>query len=68
MQDRLRADAERIRDLVAEGGRNLVCGGREMAHGVRETLAEILAPAGVSPAGFSPAALKARGRYAEDSY
>lgn len=63
VQDRLRADAERIRDLVSKGGRIMVCGGREMAHGVRETLAEILAPVGLSPA-----TLKARGRYAEDSY
>ncbi|MBC2834585.1 PepSY domain-containing protein [Paragemmobacter straminiformis] len=63
VQDRLRTDAERIRELVSKGGRIMVCGGREMAQGVRETLAEILAPAGVSPS-----SLKAGGRYAEDSY
>lgn len=63
VQDRLRADAERIRDFVCKGGRIMVCGGREMAQGVRETLAEILAPTG-----FSPISLKAGGRYAEDSY
>jgi len=63
VQDHLRADAEHIRDLVAKGGRIMVCGGRDMAQGVRETFAEILAPAG-----YSLASLKAGGRYAEDSY
>lgn len=63
VQDRLRADAGRVRELVGQGARVMVCGGREMAQGVRETLAEILAPSGLSPD-----ALKASGRYAEDSY
>jgi len=63
VQDRLRADAEYIRELVSKGGRIMVCGGRDMAQGVREALAEILAPAG-----HSPSSLKAGGRYAEDSY
>ena len=41
----------------------MVCGGREMAAGVADTLAEILAPAGLTPA-----VLKAEGRYVEDVY
>ena len=63
VQDRLRADGDQLRDLVAKGARIMVCGGREMALGVREALAEVLAPMGISPA-----SLKAGGRYAEDSY
>jgi len=63
VQDRLRADAERVRALVAGGARIMVCGGREMAQGVQEALAEILGPIGLSPKG-----LKQQGRYAEDSY
>ncbi len=41
----------------------MVCGGREMASGVAETLAAIL-----EPMGLSPARLKAEGRYVEDVY
>jgi len=41
----------------------MVCGGRDMAAGVDDALAEILAPAGLTPA-----ALKAEGRYVEDVY
>ena len=63
VQDRLRADADRLRDLVSKGAGIMVCGGRDMAQGVREALAEILAPLGQSPN-----SLKAGGRYAEDSY
>lgn len=63
VQDRLRADADRICDLVSKGAGVMVCGGRDMAQGVHETLTEILAPVG-----FSLAGLKAGGRYAEDSY
>ncbi|MBU9698674.1 PepSY domain-containing protein [Rhodobacteraceae bacterium HSP-20] len=63
VQDRLRADAGRIRALVAEGARIMVCGGRDMAQGVHEALADILAPMNLSPDG-----LKQQGRYAEDSY
>ncbi|MFC2967122.1 PepSY domain-containing protein [Acidimangrovimonas pyrenivorans] len=63
VQDALRRDAVRIARLVGEGAQVLVCGGRGMADGVREALAEILAPAGLTPA-----MLKAEGRYAEDVY
>lgn len=63
VQDRLRADAEAVRDLVARGAQVMVCGGREMAQGVREALTEILAPMGITPQ-----SLKSGGRYAEDTY
>ncbi|MFD1810473.1 hypothetical protein ACFSHQ_27160 [Gemmobacter lanyuensis] len=62
MQDRLRTDADRVRHLVGQGARIMVCGGRDMATGVRETLAEILAPLGLCPD-----QLRAGGR-AEDTY
>lgn len=63
VQDSLRADASRIVRLIEEGAQVLVCGGRQMAAGVAETIAEILAPAGLSPA-----VLRAEGRYVEDAY
>lgn len=63
VQDRLRMDAERIRALMAQGARIMVCGGREMAQGVREALSDILAPVNLSLDG-----LKQEGRYVEDSY
>lgn len=63
VQDALRDDAEAVRRLVAEGARVMVCGGREMAQGVRDAMTEIL-----HPVGLSPAALKAGGRYAEDTF
>lgn len=63
VQDGLRQDAETIRSLVARGAKVMVCGGRDMAQGVREALTDIL-----GPSGLTPAVLKAEGRYAEDVY
>ena len=63
VQDALRQDGEALRSLISIGARIMVCGGREMAHAVRETISEILAPHGMTAA-----ALKAEGRYAEDVY
>ncbi|MCF1708895.1 PepSY domain-containing protein [Tabrizicola sp. J26] len=63
VQDALREDAEAIRRMIAEGARVMVCGGREMAQGVREAMTEIL-----HPLGLSPVTLQAGGRYAEDIY
>ena len=63
VQDRLQEDAGRIGRLLSEGAQIMVCGGREMAHAVREVLGDILATTGQSPA-----TLKAEGRYAEDIY
>jgi sulfite reductase (NADPH) flavoprotein alpha-component len=63
VQDRLRADADRLRALIGAGAQVLVCGGREMAAGVTEALGELLVPTGLTPG-----LLKSEGRYLEDVY
>ncbi|PTX48142.1 sulfite reductase (NADPH) flavoprotein alpha-component [Gemmobacter caeni] len=63
VQDALHAEAAQVTQLIREGARVMVCGGRDMAAGVTEALAEILAPSGLTPA-----MLKAGGRYVEDVY
>jgi sulfite reductase (NADPH) flavoprotein alpha-component len=63
VQDALRNDAADVACLIRGGARVMVCGGRDMAAGVADALAEILAPIGLTPA-----ALKAEGRYVEDVY
>jgi sulfite reductase (NADPH) flavoprotein alpha-component len=63
VQDVLRMEASEVVALIGQGARIMVCGGRDMAAGVREALAHILAPAGLSPT-----MLKAEGRYVEDVY
>lgn len=63
VQDALRGEATEVAELIRRGARVMVCGGRDMAAGVADALAEILAPAGLTPA-----VLKAEGRYVEDVY
>ncbi|RXF75580.1 PepSY domain-containing protein [Hansschlegelia zhihuaiae] len=63
VQDALRSEGAQVARLIRSGARVMVCGGRDMAVGVAEALADILAPWGVSAA-----ALKAEGRYVEDVY
>ncbi|MET3900365.1 sulfite reductase (NADPH) flavoprotein alpha-component [Devosia sp. UYZn731] len=63
VQDGLRADTTTIRDLVGQGARIMVCGGSDMARGVRSALDDILAPLGETAQH-----LKATGRYLEDVY
>jgi len=63
VQDALRGEAAEVVRLIRDGARVMVCGGRDMAAGVADALAEILAPTGLTPA-----ALKAEGRYVEDVY
>ena len=63
VQDALRAEPAEVTRAIARGGRIMVCGGREMARGVRTALADILAPRGLTPA-----ILKSEGRYLEDVY
>ncbi len=63
VQDALRRDAERVRDLVAQGALVRVCGSRAMAQGVTETLDTVLAPLQLNVA-----TLKAKERYAEDVF
>ena len=63
VQDALQLEADHVASLVRDGASIMVCGGREMAQGVRNVLTDILEPHGISPA-----ALKIEGRYAEDIY
>jgi sulfite reductase (NADPH) flavoprotein alpha-component len=63
VQDAIQAEAENVVRLIAQGARIMVCGGRQMATGVSEALAQILAPAGITPA-----MLRSEGRYVEDVY
>lgn len=63
VQDALRQDGDILRELISIGARIMVCGGRDMAHGVQAALGDILAPIGLTAAG-----LKSEGRYAEDVY
>ena len=63
VQDTLREEAAEIARLVRKGAKIMVCGGRGMAAGVSDALADVLAPIGLSPA-----LLKAEGRYVEDVY
>lgn len=63
VQDRINADNEELRKLIQNGAQILVCGGREMAKGVREVIDNIIAPINASVQ-----MLKAEGRYREDVY
>jgi sulfite reductase (NADPH) flavoprotein alpha-component len=63
VQDALRAEGALVARLICNGARIMVCGGREMAAGVADALADIL-----TPTGLTPATLKAEGRYVEDVY
>ena len=63
VQDRLLDEGAAIREMVARGAQIMVCGGREMASGVREAIDACLAPVGLSVDG-----LKRKGLYLEDAY
>lgn len=63
VQDLIRADAAELRALVEAGGQILICGGRDMADGVRQALAHALAPLGLDLA-----TLRHNGRLLEDVY
>lgn len=63
VQHAVAEDAGRIADLIADGARIMVCGGRNMAEGVREALEAALAPKGLALA-----TLRAEGRYVEDVF
>lgn len=63
VQDRINADTEELRDLIRNGAQILVCGGREMAQGVRSVIDAI-----ITPLQTNVQALKAEGRYREDVY
>ncbi|MBN9451370.1 MAG: PepSY domain-containing protein [Bosea sp.] len=63
VQDALRGEGAEIARMIHKGARVMVCGGRDMAAGVSATLADILAPIGLTPA-----QLRAEGRYVEDVF
>lgn len=63
VQARLIEEAETLRRLVRQGAQIMVCGGRDMASGVREAIDVCLAPLGLSASG-----LKQKGLYLEDAY
>jgi sulfite reductase (NADPH) flavoprotein alpha-component len=63
VQDRLMDEAETLRGLVRQGAQIMVCGGRDMAKGVREAIDVCLAPLGLSAD-----SLKQKGLYLEDAY
>jgi sulfite reductase (NADPH) flavoprotein alpha-component len=63
VQDRIAADAPRLRELIRHGAQILVCGGRDMAQAVTHTLDAVVRPLGVDLA-----TLKSSGRYVEDVY
>lgn len=63
VQDRLLADAQRLRELIARGAQVMVCGGRKMAEGVAQSWERILAGSE-----FSVMQLRMQGRYVEDVY
>ena len=63
VQDHVKADRETILRLLAKGGQIIVCGGRDMAMGVKKALNEMLAPLELDVA-----ALKRAGLYVEDVY
>ena len=63
VQDALSRDADRLRQLIAGGAIVRVCGSRTMAQGVAKALDGIL-----GSISLSVQQLKARGRYAEDTF
>ncbi len=63
VQDALRRDATRVRDLLSQGAIVRVCGSRPMAHGVADALDGIL-----GTLRSSVQQLRAQGRYAEDLF
>ena len=63
MQEALRRDAERVRELMMQGAIVRVCGSRAMAQGVTDALNEVLVPLNLNVA-----QLKTKERYAEDIF
>lgn len=63
VQDIIREDREKLRQLLMHKGELMICGGREMAEGVREALEEILLTTNITLA-----EMKNAHRYREDVY
>ena len=63
VQDKIAEDASNVRHMIETGAQILVCGGRDMAAGVKQVINEILIPLGIDVD-----TLKRDGRYLEDVY
>ncbi|WP_417559659.1 PepSY domain-containing protein [Marinomonas sp.] len=63
VQDKLLEDQTAVRQMLEQGAQILVCGGRDMAAGVAQSINDILKPLQINVD-----ALKAQGRYLEDVY
>ncbi len=63
VQDLITRDAPELRAEIAAGGQILICGGRDMAEGVRLALAQVLVPLGLDLP-----TLRRKGRLLEDVY
>jgi sulfite reductase (NADPH) flavoprotein alpha-component len=63
VQDRIAADADTVRTLVARGAQIMVCGGRHMAQSLGRALEDA-----IRPLGLDLMTLKMQGRYVEDVY
>lgn len=63
VQDKLRQDQMAVRQMVNAGAQILVCGGRDMAAGVKHVIEDIL-----KPLATDVETLRAEGRYLEDVY
>ncbi len=63
VQHRLRRDAAPLAELIGHGAVVMVCGGIEMATGVRAAIDDLL-----QGTGLDVASLRARGRYLEEIY
>ncbi|OYU49396.1 MAG: nitric oxide synthase [Rhizobiales bacterium PAR1] len=63
VQDLIAADAADLRAMIDAGGQILICGGRDMADGVRQALGAALAPHGLDLP-----TLRQSGRLLEDVY
>ncbi|WP_426191553.1 PepSY domain-containing protein [Massilia sp. DWR3-1-1] len=63
VQSRLEGDADKLRELIGNGGQVLVCGSSAMAGSVRSALDAVLAPVGESVQ-----TLRTGGRYREDVF
>ncbi|WP_273203342.1 PepSY domain-containing protein [Marinobacter subterrani] len=63
VQDKLRQDEIAVRQMIKAGAQILVCGGRNMASGVKQVIEEILQPLAIDVE-----TLRAEGRYLEDVY
>jgi len=63
VQDKITEDATNVLQMIEKGAQILVCGGREMAFGVKQVINDILIPLDIDVD-----TLKHEGRYLEDVY